>query len=761
MKYIKALYVGFIGLLLAACQAEQWEGMEGGFQISLGEDVTVTTKSTPAELGKPVKEQFSLKIVKESTGSTLYDGIFTSNQIPASAGLYTVTATCGDNPLLGLDTPYYKGEEAGVEVTEGETRTVNLSCKVANALTSVTYEEPEKFDALFSSYGLKVSVDNQFVTINNNNAQKSAYYRAGTIPTFQFVGTLKDNGQAVSMTLEDDKLKNADTFGAGKHCKLTLKVKPATSGVILTVAKVEVENVTISETIPVEWLPKPKIEAEGFEGNSLSFAETESKAATVKLNTATALQDLKIKFNFADPQFAAFNQEYQLSTLSEDTRKDLEEKLGITLPAIGDSSPSIQLDNLIARLQTNAGEATANTIELDAQANGRWSHEDAEANRSYTLNCNKPEFSVSVDASNCWSREFTINDITVTTGNAETIKNNLIYQYYNGTDWIECSTRDNQKGRVQQFDEAAEDISPKSYRVRALYRGAIASTEAEATLETPEQLPNSGMEEWHEEIYKEYETGFFNKVKHSYYAFYPWKDENNLCWDTNNIFTTRHRYNSSTTSYSENGLHAVSYVLGRNNSGLAAELRNTANGRGNTTGIPKTYNKVPGELFTGTAKLTMGPYGNIFNDADGSKDTFEHIKNTEFNSRPTALSFWYKYKPLEGSSDSWSVLIQLFESTETETTIIEKEEISSEAQNEWKNIIIPLGFENAKSYSKCKRIYIYFRSSIKSGDEMPYTKQTLTFYIKDSNGTLTEKKHEDAYIGSILTIDDISLIYDK
>ena len=89
MKYIKALYAGLIGLLLAACQAEQWEGMEGGFQISLGEDVTVTTKSTPAELGKPVKEQFSLKIVKESTGSTLYDGIFTSNQIPASAGLYT------------------------------------------------------------------------------------------------------------------------------------------------------------------------------------------------------------------------------------------------------------------------------------------------------------------------------------------------------------------------------------------------------------------------------------------------------------------------------------------------------------------------------------------------------------------------------------------------------------------------------------------------------------------------------------------------
>lgn len=739
MKYIKALYAGFIGLLLVACQAEQWEGMEGGFLISLGEDVTVTTKSTPAELGKPVKEQFSLKIVKESTGSTLYDGTFTSDQIPASVGLYTVTATCGDNPLLGLDTPYYKGEEAGVEVTEGETRTVNLSCKVANALTSVTYNEPEKFDALFSSYGLKVSVGNQSVTISKDNAKKSAYYRAGTIPTFQFVGTLKDNGQAVSMTLEDDKLKNADTFGAGKHCKLTLKVKPAASGVILTVAKVEVENVTISETIPVEWLPKPKIEAEGFEGNSLSFAETESKTATVKLNTATALQDLKIKFNFADPQFAAFNQEYQLSTLSEDTRKDLEEKLGITLPAIGDSSPSIQLDNLIARLQTNAGEATANTIELDAQANGRWSHEDAEANRSYTLNCNKPEFSVSVDASNCWSREFTINDITVTTGNAETIKNNLIYQYYNGTDWIECSTRDNQKGRVQQFDEAAEDISQKSYRVRALYRGAIASTEAEATLETPEQLPNSGMEEWHC-------SGPFS---HNVYSYYPYSENDKCYWNTNNDYTTRYR--QGTFGYPYNCFPAVSYVPGRNG-GKAAELRNTASGAGNTTETIFTdakidnRNRVAGILFIGDFECSTG--------MSATNYSYTKTNGKEFYTRPTALKFWYKYLPY--TNDTWKAHIELWD--ENKNIIIQQDFQSSTSQNNYVEAEIKLNYNEQQSYPVCKYIYIIFQSTITEGENMLFEwfKSSYDLWKDDE-----QISYKEPHIGSILTIDDISLIYDK
>ena len=78
MKYIKSLYTAIVVLLLTACQSEQWEGLEGGFIVSLGEDVTVSTKSTPAELGKPTEERFTLNIVKESTGESLYSGLYTS-----------------------------------------------------------------------------------------------------------------------------------------------------------------------------------------------------------------------------------------------------------------------------------------------------------------------------------------------------------------------------------------------------------------------------------------------------------------------------------------------------------------------------------------------------------------------------------------------------------------------------------------------------------------------------------------------------------
>lgn len=711
MKYIKALYAGFIGLLLTACQAEQWEGTEGGFLISLGEDVTVTTKSTPAELGKPVKEQFSLKIVKESTGSTLYDGTFTSDQIPASAGLYTVTATYGNNPLLGLDTPYYKGEEAGVEVTEGETRTVNLSCKVANALTSVTYEEPEKFDALFSSYGLKVSVDNQFVTINNNNAQKSAYYRAGTIPTFQFVGTLKDNGQAVSMTLEDDKLKDADTFGTGKHCKLTLKVKPATSGVILTVAKVEVENVTISETIPVEWLPKPKIEAEGFEGNSLSFAETESKAATVKLNTATALQDLKIKFNFADPQFAAFNQEYQLSTLSEDTRKDLEEKLGITLPAIGDSSPSIQLDNLIARLQTNAGEATANTIELDAQANGRWSHEDAEANRSYTLNCNKPEFTVSAYPGNIWTKEFTMNALMeeqVVSGDFAKLSSNMTYQFStNNKDWSNLGE-----------DLRKADLTPgTTYYIRGLYRGVIASEAVEVKTYPIIELENGDMEDW------SYTDGPQASWPDKGPFWKRWyinnnRNDNQEGWCSLNGLTTSNNdpkaYISNSGTERTTDCHSGEY---------AAEIKTIGWGNGTTAASPisSITTITPGELFL------------------GKMDNITPIYGKTFNSKPTKLKFYYKYSP-EGEH-TFKVTISLKQGD----IIIATNEFNGESTDTYIEKTLDFIYNSENVTENVQTLFIQFTSGDNEKSEV------------DKASISRGSRH----VGNKLYIDDISLIYDK
>ena len=703
MNKVKFLVATLLGVLFVACSEEENLSQTGktGFLVSLAEDVKVDSRKTPEELGKPAASQFKLKITNQTTGSELYSGSYTEDLIPASAGMYEIEATYGDNPVLALDAPYYKGT-AEADLADGESKTVQVNCKVANALASVEFDNSgtNTFESQFVSYGVRVSVNTSVTTLTNDG--KSAYYRAGSMPV---------------------------------------------PGLRVEISKVEVDSVTINETIPLEWLPKPKVEATGFDNNNtLAFVETEAVTPKLDFALSSALQDMKLKFDFEDEQFASLDKEKEYLLSNAADKAAIEEALGILLPDVGDTQANIDLSALTDKLHTNNGTATTNTITVDVQANNRWSSEDESANLTYTLVCNKPEFSVAVQPGNCWSREFTIDEVQVT-GNAdvEKIKANLVYQYYNGIGWVNCTTRDNVTGRTQQFSSTAEEIAEKTYKVRALYRGAIASNEVEATLETPEQLPNGNMDQW------SYETYTGNR-----YSFNPWSDGGASFWDTNNDYTTRHRHNSSSVTMANyNGFHAVSYVAGR--SGLAAELRSTANGRGNTrvdfiihTHNELEINKVAGKLFTGTANVEM-----TGNDISGS-DTYTEEKNAAFSSRPTALQFYCKYAPY--NTDSWSVHIELLD--ENKNVIVQNDKTSSETKNDWTQESVSLDYANGTTYAKCKYIYVIFKSTINEGADMPYREITQTFYILE-NGSLSAHTYEPAYVGSVLTIDDIELVYDK
>lgn len=729
-------------LTLSCNRADIEEGniSKSGFLVTLEDDIRVESRSTPAELEGPLSTEFNLKIVRSSTGSVVYNDKYTTDLIQASAGFYQITASFGDNPVLGVDAPYYEGTVTDIEVKKSAPVTVSVPCKVANALLSVVYDE--SIANVYESYYVTVSRGEQSQEIRD---AQSAYFRAGSIVNVWFHGTPKGESEERTFELLHEKLTTP--LEAGDHAILNLSIE---AGVSVSVEKLEVETATVSETIPVEYMPKPKLEAEGFSNNELTFAETEKKAASVHLKLASPLQELKMRFHFEDAQFASLNDQDYL--LSKD-KAALENALGITLPDVNATDATIDFSNLIAKMQTNAGATTRNVIELDAQANNRWSSESMDIeeqnsqNKAFTLICNKPEFSVVVEDKNCWSREFTIDEVNVTAGDPDSIKANLVYQYYDGSNWIDCTTREAVKGRVQQFAQRAEDISNKVYKVRALYRGVIASAEAEATLETPVQLPNSGMEEWKEDNYVK--DGWFSDE--TYYSFNPWQNDEDHFWDTCNDFTTRHRNNSNVNIYNYNGFHAVSYVPGRN--GLAAELRSTANGRGNMVATFYDFNKVAGELFTGTAKVTMGTSG-FFEDADGSKDIYEREKDASFYNRPTALKFWYKYVPY--NSDTWKVHVELLD--ENRNVIIQNDYTSSEIKNDWTETTLPLNYVEGVSYAKCKYIYVIFSSTINAGANMPYREITQTFYIDNGNSSLT---FSPAYVGSVLTIDDISLVYDK
>ena len=738
MNKVKFLVAAILSVLFVACSEEEnlSQTSKAGFQISLTESVKVDSRSTPAELGKPLISQFNLKITNQVTERESYNGSY-KDFISAAAGMYTIEAECGDDLELALDNPYYKGSVENVTLENGESKSVKVICTVANALASVVFDNSgvDSFDEQFSSYEVKVKVGTNSTMIGNNG--KSAYYRAGSKPTFTFVGTLKNGTPIEEVPLEDAKLSESETFGAGQHCVITLKLREANSGAHVEISKVEVDKATINETIPMEWLPKPKVEAEGFdENNTLTFVETEQKQAALNLNLSSALQDMKFKFNFQDEQFAALDKEktYQLS-VAED-KVAIETALATTLPNVGDKPESIDLSNLLAKLQTNAGVTTTNTIEIDVKANNRWSSEAKEgeeaSNLKYTLTCNKPEFSIAVQPENCWSREFTVDEVTVSgNADAEKIKANLKYQYYNGTDWVDCTTREAVVGRTQQFADAAEDIATKIYKVRALYRGTIASDEVEATLETPMQLPNSNMEDWDTERGEEFRVSDSWGTKKTYYKFYPYKNgETDIWWATNNqhsqdgniVLGLGHPVAfAPCVSYSEDVKHedyrsALIYTSGH------------GDGSNSTAEMIYEKNAFAGSLFIG-------------------KD--ENTKGHDFSVRPSAFEFWYKYQPK--NEDQFKVYIELKNGDE----IIASGEFiptASSSDTDWVKGTISIPYpEDAKIATS---IYIQFLSTTK-------TSFSKSDFDRNKSFSFPMMPNWHVHMGSMLYIDDLNLVYDK
>lgn len=727
MNKVKFLVAILLGVLFVACSEEENLSQTGktGFLVSLAEDVKVDSRKTPEELGKPAASQFKLKITNQTTGSELYSGSYTEDLIPVSAGTYAIEATHGENQLLAVDAPYYKGT-AEAELADGESKTVNVKCKVANALASVVFSDGGalKFEDQFSKCELNVLVAGDSALIDG---VKSAYYRAGSIPTFEFRGILKDGGEEVVQTLTDDKFSDPATFAAGAHCVITLKIGAVVPGVKIEISKVEVNEVTVSETIPMKWLPKPKVKATGFDSNNtLAFVETEQKQAALNLDLSSALQDVKFKFNFEDEQFASLDKEteYLLST----DKVTIEQALGITLPSIGDKPESIDLSGLIAKLQTNAGVPTNNSIEIDVQANNRWSSDAIEGNSApnltYTLTCNKPVFTVDAYPGNIWTKEFTVNALReeqVTSGDFTKLSSDMTYQY----------SADGQTGWTNLSDGMRQDqLQPgTTYYIRGLYRGEVAGEVVAVSTYPIIELENGNMEHWKKE-------GPANGNTY-WYVMYPWNEEDEKkYWNTINLTTTQDGEvrNSSwnvlppytwTTYVANSGTISVT----DSHSGSAALIRTVGWGSGSTAAGAASIikNVTPGELYLGSYDLS----------------SHQPIYGISYSSRPTNVKFWCKYEPK--SSDLMIAQIVIMDANGETIGSANIPESESGSIANWTEKTLDIQYTDLEK--EPSKMYLLFKSGSLTDSNI----------LDRCNANFSDGEH----VGSRLYIDDISLVYNK
>lgn len=251
-------------IALVSCQNEADIALpEGGLRVTLNHVSTTTyTRATPAQLGEPVADRFNLK-VDDAAGVAKYSGKFTDQLIRLVGGKYTVTVSYGDNPVLDVDAPYYVGTQS-VTVTDGQESSAEIQCMVGNALISVIFgrneAEKARFEKFYQSYGVNVKVSE--LSLNLSSDAKSAYFRAGTHPELEFTGVLKANGEQVRTTMDLSGTVFPQTFQAADHAIVTLTLPDPESAAVIEISKVELEEATLEETIPLSWLPIPQASAE-------------------------------------------------------------------------------------------------------------------------------------------------------------------------------------------------------------------------------------------------------------------------------------------------------------------------------------------------------------------------------------------------------------------------------------------------------------------------------------------------------------------
>lgn len=726
----KKLWMGMalVASLGYSCQHDESLGVEAitGFKIALVDETSVTeTRSTPQELGKPTTDNFTLKIVNSASGKSIYDAGYTKDIIKASAGVYDVTASFGDNAVLAYDAPYYEGKKEDIAIEEGDTASVTVECAVANALASVTFEDSEKFKELYSSYAVEVAVENSSLKLGDGD-KRSAYYRADSRPTFTFKGVLKANGKSVEAELEDEKLSDPATFAAKAHCQLTLALKEMVPGIIPTIVKAEVDTVTVSATLPMEWLPAPKVSATGFgENRTLDVYETAPTEASIDFTLSSPLQDMEFSVNFADENLKSLNGDYALSALTNEQRLDFV-NAGIALPIMGEEKPSVKFSNTLtgALLATNEGVVN-NTFTLKSvKANNRTNKDGA---LTYTIATHKPEFTVSVLPGNIWTKEFTVEEITVEEGKGDlnTLKEKLVYQYSDdeGSSW-----KDLNDTRRQFFDVCPET---KSYLVRAVYRNEIVSEINNVELEIPTQLPNSGMEDWY--IETKTKSGTWPFKDKTYYTYHPYTEGagDSSWWDTNNDKAQGGTY-ALGIWYEGCFASCVSYTEDAHEGSKAALMYVSGCGDGYAN-TPDTY--VGGAMV---GSLFIGSYNSGIVQGHG------------FASRPTSLSFWYKYKPY--NTDAFKVVIFLKNGEKEIATGTYEPQAYSEEDNGYIQATVDFNYsdEMEKPTTICVQFLASNKTSLSSDD---FEKGTTITYPVVGNWTV--------HMGSVLKIDDISLVYDK
>lgn len=275
------------------------------------------------------------------------------------------------------------------------------------------------------------------------------------------------------------------------------------------------------------------------------------------------------------------------------------------------------------------------------------------------------------------------------------------------------------------------------------------SNELEVTTEEAKQVPNSGFEDWYDD--EVWYNSIWLSGGEKIYSFYPYaRTESDRWWSTLNDKTTQEQSgvaswyycaypgtmptNASsvhTASWHWNKFGGQSLSEGAHGGNAAMEIATVGYGANNWSDLShNTQYRERGELFIGTY------------DRTSQKQTLGH----DFTSRPQKIQFYYKFYSY--NNESTKAYVKVYDSGKNE--IGNGELKISQSTNAYTMGEFAINYTNTKA--KVASMTLVFMST---DAEAPSTKD-----IQGSKGAWKAGYGDSRHIGSILTVDDVQLIYE-
>lgn len=717
MSKVKNFSILLLLVLLAFSCSRREDNIYGPGMGGIRIDLATQAPATRAELedGSLNADDFKVEIINSQ--GVIFKRWATFEEYKAqestavqmnAGGPYTLRATLGDSTASGWNSWFFKGEQQ-FTVLPQETVTVAAVCRMANIKVAVKYGENVLSE--YTSYETTVTNRRGSLLFDMAHKDEAGYMPADPL-TVDVALTDKSgktwyfrNGSEISAAPGDFITLNLDTDA----------VPTQDIGLTITVDRTTNDSTIVVE-LPSYMLPKdaPVLSPEtgGFdsEGN-LSMVEGIEPNANISYEAVSGLAGCVMTVNSSYLKSLGWPETLDFFNLST-SDKNIIDRDGLVY-VVEDALTMGSIDlSAVARKFSYVEDAASNVHSFTIKLTDKMG-KTAEA--TFKITPVKAEISLGeIAEGNVWAAR--LENVVLSTSNGDV---SLLYPEVmaEGGSWVKPQYTSSVSGTSNTVTITGLTPGTK-YSVRARYNNGVSADVREVTTEAAQQVENAGFEEWSEWVYYVNKSGLFwgDDVYQTNYA--PYQQESTIWWDSNNSETTPGDRTNTGATYKS--FPMVSYVGGRNG-GRAAQMMLIAISNSATSGTAPSPTVGFGKVFTGV-------YGGV--------------QGRSFASRPSKLNFWYKYSSFE--SDSFKAYISV---KNGDTVIGEATYSSSDSRSEWTQMSVDIAY--TRTDLKADTIYIEF---VSASDSNKWQYNMSIAYGGD--------KTANVHGGSILTVDDIELIYE-